>query len=278
MLAGLRRSLVSLWFLSLTAHAQSYFQCGDLAALERGPEALGERVDRDLCRRSNVRGVDTLHCEGVAKSAFGLTTSEVSASAGIGGTRRLTLVFRAGSERVLAAVERSLPVEFEPDGVDWFAIAIDDVRRRFRISERDDGATLLACELTGSANRALGGAIEGRLRYEKAARVSTRVCAIPVDTDLPLACLELPPRLKQFRIEGLPAAAYFVAAYPLQDNALGMVAAYARRLRDCHDQPGCVAALIVPVEVRAGQRSVGIDIEQRFAEVPERVRRVRLGR
>ena len=273
-----RLAAASALLLSQLAFAQSYLQCTDLAALERGPDALAEIVGNATCRRSNVRGVDTLHCEGLARPAFGLTTSEISASAEIAGTRRLTLVFRAGSERVLAAVERALPVEFEVDSSGWFAIAIDDVRRRFRITTRDDGATLLACELTGAANKALGGAIEGRLRYEKAARVRTRVCAIPVDTALPLACLEMPPRLKQFRIDGLPAAQYFVAAYPLEDNALGMVAAYAKSLRDCRDQSGCVAALVTPINVKAGSTTAGVDIEQRFADVPERVRRVRLGR
>ncbi len=268
--------------LALPAVAANYWQCEDVDAIRRGPDALAEilAAETDRCRRTSVRGVDTLNCELTRpRSAFGLSAVEVSASIQQGGTRRLSFIFRAGDERVRQAVERRMGVSFEPDIGGYLAISADDVQRRFRVALRDDGATQLACEVTGEPDRSLMATIEGRLAYERAAKVPTRVCAIPVDTALPMRCVELPRGLKQFRIDGLSAAEYYLAAYPLEDNPDGVVAAYGRSLRDCSDAPpGCVATLLVPLRVSAGMTQIGIRIEQRFAAVPERVGRVREGR
>lgn len=268
--------------MALPAFAANYWQCEDTEAIRRGPQALAEIMgaEADRCRRTNVRGVDTLNCElSRPRSAFGLSAVEVSASIQQGGTRRLSFIFRAGDERVRQAVESRLAVSFEPDIGGYLAISPDDVQRRFRVALRDDGATQLACEITGEPDRSLMATIEGRLAYEGAAKVPTRVCAIPVDTALPMRCSELPERLKQFRIDGLSGADYYLAAYPLEDNPDGVVAAYGRRLRDCADAaPGCVSTLLVPLKVTAGMTQIGIKIEQRFAAVPERVGRVREGR
>lgn len=262
--------------------APDYWSCADTDAILRGPDALAQVLgaQADQCRRSNVRGVDTLNCELTRpRSAFGLSAVEVSASVQQGGTRRLSLMFKAGSERVRQVVEQRMAVEFEPDLGGWLAISPDDVQRRYRVNERDDGATQLSCEITGEPVDSLAGVLAGRLSYEGAGRSSTRVCAIPVDESLPLRCVELPMRLKHFRIEGLAAADYYLAAYPLADNPQDIVAAYARTLRDCGDAPkGCVAALVVPLKVGAGLTQIDIRIEQRFAAVPERVARVRAGR
>lgn len=262
--------------------APDYWSCADTDAILRGPDALAQVLgaQADQCRRSNVRGVDTLNCELTRpRSAFGLSAVEVSASVQQGGTRRLSLMFKAGSERVRQLVEQRMAVEFEPDLGGWLAISPDDVQRRYRVNERDDGATQLSCEITGEPVDSLAGVLAGRLSYEGAGRSSTRVCAIPVDESLPLRCVELPMRLKHFRIDGLAAADYYLAAYPLADNPQDIVAAYARTLRDCGDAPkGCVAALVVPLKVGAGLTQIDIRIEQRFAAVPERVARVRAGR
>jgi hypothetical protein len=264
------------------ALAANYWQCEDVDAISRGPDALAEIMagEIDRCRRTNVRGVDTLNCElSRPRAAFGLSAVEVSASIQQGGTRRLSFIFRAGDERVRQAVERRLAVSFEPDIGGYLAISPDDVRRRFRVAPRDDGATQLACEVAGEPERSLMATVEGRLVYPGAAKVPTRVCAIPVDSALPMRCVELPERLKQFRIDGLSAADYYIAAYPLADNPDGVVAAYGRTLRDCTDAPpGCVSTLLVPLRVTAGMTDLGIRIEQRFAAVPERVGRVREGR
>ncbi len=274
--------LVAGWFLASSAAAANYWQCEDVDAISRGPDALAELMAGEIerCRRTNVRGVDTLNCElARPRAAFGLSAVEVSASVQQGGTRRLSLIFRAGDERVRQAVERRLAVSFEPDIGGYLAISADDVRRRFRVALRDDGATQLACEVTGEPERSLMATIEGRLTYPGAAKAPTRVCAIPVDSALPLRCIELPERLKLFRIDGLSAAEYYIAAYPLADNPDHVVAAYGRYLRDCTDAPpGCVSTLLVPLKLSAGMTELGIRIEQRFAEVPERVGRVREGR
>jgi hypothetical protein len=264
------------------AFAANYWQCEDIDAIRRGPAALAEFMgtEADRCRRTNVRGVDTLNCElARPRSAFGLSAVEVSASVQQGGTRRLSLIFRAGDERVRQVVERRMGVTFEPDIGGYLAISPEDVQRRFRVALRDDGATQLACEITGEPDRSLMATIEGRLTFERAGKVPTRVCAIPVDSALPMRCVELPEGLKQFRIDGLSAADHYLAAYPLEDNPDGVVAAYGRTLRDCSDAPpGCVATLLVPLKVVAGMTQIGIRIEQRFAAVPERVGRVREGR
>lgn len=264
------------------APAAGYLQCEDADAIRRGPDALAEFMGADAsqCRRTRVHGVDTLNCElARPKSAFGLSVVEVSASLQAGGTRRLALMFKAGDERVRPAVEKRLGLGFEPDVGGWLAFAPDDVTRRFRVTLRDDGATQLACEITGEPVAALAAAVEGRLAYPGAAKAPTRVCAIPVDVSLPLRCIELPAKLKKFRIDGLAGADYYLAAYPLEGNPEGMVAAYGRSLRDCSDAPpGCVAALLVPLRVNTGMTQIDIRIDQRFAAVPERVGRVREGR
>ncbi|GMU43016.1 MAG: hypothetical protein IT479_02195 [Xanthomonadales bacterium] len=263
-------------------HASDYWQCTDPVAIARGPEALEQALGADAarCRRSNVRGVDTLNCElARPRVAFGLSALEVSASVQAGGTRRLTLVFKVGEARVRKAVEQVLGVVFERDIGGWLAIAEDDVQRRFRVLERDDGATQFACEVPGEAAAVLNAAIIGRLTYEGAGRVSTRVCAIPVDESLPLRCVELPPRIRRFRIDDLAGADYYLAAYPLEDNPEGVIAAYGRTLRDCSAAPaGCVAALLVPLKLSAGMSLDDVHIGQRFAAVPARVARVREGR
>lgn len=281
----MRGSLIGICLLLLTPAAWAsadYWSCADSAAILRGPDALSEALGDAAasCRRSNVRGVETLNCElARSRTAFGLSAVEVSASVQQGGTRRLSLMFRTGSERVRQAVERRIPVVFEPDLGGWLAISPDDVQRRYRVNERDDGATQLSCEVTGDPVADLGGAIEGRLIYEKAGRSATRVCAIPVDESLPLRCTELPKGLKKFRLQGLAATDYYLAAYALDDNPKAIVAAYARSLRDCSEHPqGCVAALIVPLKLTPGITQLDVRIEQQFAAVPERVARVRQGR
>lgn len=267
---------------ALPAGAASYWQCEDFEAIRRGPEALAEILgaEAERCRRTSVRGVDTLNCElARPRAAFGLSAVEVSASIQQGGTRRLSLIFRAGDERVRQAVERRHAVAFEADIGGYLAISPDDVQRRFRVAVRDDGATQLACELTGEPDPSLMATIEGRIAYPGAAKAPTRVCAIPVDSALPMRCVELPVGLKQFRIAGLSGADYYLAAYALADNPEGVVAAYGRPLRDCSNAPpGCVAMLLVPLKVSAGMTQIGLRIEQRFAAVPERVGRVREGR
>ena len=275
--------LFLLWgFSTSAAAAANYWQCEDVDAIRRGPDALAEimAAEADRCRRTSVRGVDTLNCElARPRTAFGLSAVEVSASIQQGGTRRLSLIFKAGEERVRQVVERRHAVSFEADIGGYLAISADDVQRRFRVATRDDGATQLACEVTGEPDLSLMATIEGRLAYEGAARTPTRVCAIPVDGALPMRCTELPERLKRFRLDGLSSADYYLAAYPLEDNPDGVVAAYGRQLRDCTDAaPGCVAALLVPLRVNPGMTQIGIRIEQRFAAVPERVGRVREGR
>ena len=224
--------------------------------------------------------MDTLNCElARPRAAFGLSVVEVSASLQAGGTRRLALMFKAGEERVRPTVEKRLGLVFETDVGGWLAFAPDDVTRCFRVAVRDDGATQLACEVTGEPVASLAAVVEGRLAYPGAAKVPTRVCAIPVDRSLPLRCSELPAKLKKFRIDGLAGADYYLAAYPLEDNPDGVVAAYGRTLRDCSDAPaGCVAALLVPFKVTSGMTHVDVRIDQRFAAVPERVGRVREGR
>jgi len=263
-------------------HASDYWQCGDPEAIARGPEALSEVLGADAssCRRNSVRGVDTLNCElKRPRSAFGLSVVEVSASVQVGGTRRLALVFKAGHERVRALVERTLDLRFEPAVGGWQALDPTHVEHRFRVLERDDGATQLHCEVPGEPAAALGASIAGRLAFEGAGKAPTRVCAIPVDEALPMRCVELPAKLRQFRLEGLAGADYYLAAYPLEGNPDGVVAAYGRSLRDCSEAPaGCVAALLVPLKVSAGMRLDEIRIEQRFAAVPARVGRVREGR
>lgn len=267
---------------ALPAAAADYWECGDPDAIARGPEALASALGADAaqCRRSTVRGIDTLNCElARPRAAFGLSAVEVSASVQAGGTRRLTLVFKAGSERVRGAAGRVLGVSFEPDIGGWSALAADATQRRFRVLERDDGATQLACEVAGEASEALTAAIVGRLAYEGAAKAPTRVCAIPVDESLPIRCIELPQQMRQFRIDGLAGADYYLAAYALAGNPDGVVAAYGKQLRDCSEAPaGCVAALLVPVKVSAGMTLDDVRIEQRFAAVPARVGRVREGR
>jgi hypothetical protein len=266
-----------------SAHAADYLACADTEALLRGPDALAEALGpavASTCRRIQVRGVDTLNCElARPRAAFGLSAVEISASAQQGGTRRLAFVFKAGLDRVRAAAERRLGVRFEDDLRGMVAGDPVDPRRTYRLAERDDGATQLACEVAGDPLTSLGGTLEGRLAYEGAGKGATRVCAIPVDDRLPIRCEELPARLRTFRISGLPAAEYFLAAYPLEHNEQDFVAAYARPLRDCSANPeGCVAAIIVPITVKTGQTELGIRIEERFAQVPTRVNRVREGR
>lgn len=276
-----RWMLLLILLMSASAGAADYWQCEDVDAIRRGPDALAEMLgaESDHCRRTSVRGVDTLNCELTRpRIAFGMSAVEVSASVQQGGTRRLSLIFKAGDERVRQAVERRLLVSFEPDIGGYLAISSDDVQRRFRVASRDDGATQLACEVTGEPDTRLMAAIQGRLAFAGAAKVPTRVCAIPVDTALPMRCIELPARLKRFYIADLSSADYYLAAYPLEDNPDGVVAAYGRKLRDCTDAaPGCVAALLVPLHLNPGMTQIGIKIEQRFAAVPERVGRVREG-
>lgn len=284
----MRRCLLQLlhavaWLgLSAAATAADYWSCADTEAILRGPEGLRDALgaSADGCRRTNVRGVDTLNCElARPRNAFGLSALEVSASVQQGGTRRLSFIFKAGSERVRQAVERKLPVQFEPDIGGWLAISPADVQQRYRVTERDDGATQLVCEVTGEPPIGVSGAVEGRLAWPGAGRQLTRVCAIPVDESLPIRCVELPAQLKRFRIDALAAADYYVAAYELDDNPEGHIAAYARRLRDCTDAPpGCVAALLVPLRVLPGITLPDVRIEQVYAAVPERVGRVRAGR
>lgn len=272
--------ILSMW--ALHAGAANYWQCEDVEAIRRGPDALAEVLgaEAERCRRTSVRGVDTLNCElARPRVAFGMSAVEVSASIQQGGTRRLSLIFKAGDERVRQAVERRLLVSFEPDIGGYLAISADDVQRRYRVALRDDGATQLACEVTGEPDTRLMAAIQGRLAYPGAASVPTRVCAIPVDSALPMRCVELPVKLKRFYIADLSSADYYLAAYPLEDNPEGVVAAYGRKLRECSDTAvGCVATLLVPLHVNAGMTQIGIKIEQRFAAVPERVGRVREGR
>lgn len=264
------------------AAANDYLECQDVDAIRRGPEALAAYIgaEIDQCRRTSVHGVDTLNCElARPRTAFGLSVVELSASLQAGGTRRLALMFKAGEERLRPAVEKRIGIGFEPDVGGWLAFAPDDVTRRFRVVVRDDGATQLACEITGEPVASLNAVVEGRLAYPGAAKAPTRVCAIPVDTSLPLRCTELPAKLKKFRIDGLAGADYYLAAYALEGNPEGVVAAYGRKLRDCSDAPaGCVAALLVPFKVSTGVTHVDVRIDQRFAAVPERVGRVREGR
>lgn len=274
--------LLGLCALASFADASNYWQCEDFDAIRRGPDALAEQLGAAAqnCRRTNVRGVDTLNCELTRpRSAFGLSAVEISASVQQGGTRRLSMIFKAGDERVRKAVEARLPIRFEPDIGGYLAISADDVQRRYRVALRDDGATQLACEITGEPDESLAASIDGRLSYPGAAKSSTRVCAIPVDPALPMRCSELPVGMRHFRLADLSAADYYLAAYPLADNPDGVVAAYGKPLRDCTDAPpGCVAALLVPIHVAAGMMMMDIRIEQRFAAVPERVARVRAGR
>ncbi|MFO1493876.1 MAG: hypothetical protein U1F26_04355 [Lysobacterales bacterium] len=273
---------VALLGLAAATPAVDYWSCADTEAILRGPDGLREVLGAaaDGCRRTNVRGVDTLNCElARPRSAFGLSALEVSASVQQGGTRRLSFIFKAGSERVRQAVERKLPVQFEADLGGWLAISPDDVQQRYRVYERDDGATQLVCEVTGEPPVGVAGAVEGRLAWSGAGRQLTRVCAIPVDESLPIRCVELPAQLKRFRIDGLAAADYYIAAYELDDNPDGHIAAYARPLRDCTGAaPGCVAALLVPLRVLPGITLPDVRIAQVYAAVPERVARVRAGR
>lgn len=261
------------------AGAANYWQCEDAEAISRGPAALTEALGRDAdsCRRTNVRGVDTLNCElQRGRAAFGLTAVEVSASVQQGGTRRLSLVFKAGQDRVRNAVESRLGLTFDSGLRGLEALSPDDLQRRYRLSERDDGATQLSCEISGEPDPSLQAAVEGRLTYAGAGRTETRVCAIPLGTALPIRCVELPPRLRRFRIDGLAGADYYIAAYALAKNPDGAVAAYGKRLRDCSDAPaGCVATLLVPLRVIAAETMTDVVIEQRFASVPERVGLVR---
>lgn len=268
--------------LCMPLHAADYWQCADPDAIARGPEALAAALGAQAqdCRRSTVRGVDTLNCElKRPRVAFGLPVVEVSASVQVAGTRRLALVFKAGHERVRAVLEHALDLHFEPAVGGWQALPADQPEHRFRVLERDDGATQVHCEVPGEPAAALGASIAGRLAYEGAGKAPTRVCAIPVDEALPLRCVELPARLRQFRVEGLAGADYYLAAYPLEGNPDGVIAAYGRSLRDCSAAPaGCVAALLVPLKLSAGMRLDEIRIEQRFAAVPARVGKVREGR
>ncbi len=265
--------------LSGTLSAANYWQCEDASAISRGPEALAEILgtDANFCRRTNVRGVDTLNCElPRSRSAFGLGVVEVSASIQQGGTRRLSLVFKSGQERVQRAVESRLGLRFEDGLRGLVATPADDFQRHYRLAERDDGATQLACEISGAPDPSLQAVVEGQLSYPGAGSTETRVCAIPVGTALPIRCVELPPRLRHFRIDGLAGADYYLAAYPMADNPDGVVAAFGRPLRDCTDAPpGCVATLLVPLRVKAGETQGNVVIEQRFAGVPERVGLVR---
>lgn len=271
--------LILAYVLSAPLAAANYWQCEDADAISRGPEGLSEVLggDADYCRRTNVRGVDSLNCElPRSRSAFGLSVVEVSASVQQGGTRRLSLVFKSGADRVRSAVESRLGVHFESDLRGLAALSPDDLLRSYRLTERDDGATQLSCEISGEPDASLQAAVEGRLSYPGAGKTETRVCAIPVGNALPIRCVELPKRLRRFRIDGLAGADYYIAAYALADNPDGVVAAYGRRLRDCSDAPaGCVATLLVPLRVIAAETMTDVDIEQRFAGVPERVRLVR---
>ena len=75
--------LLILWMSAAAANAANYWQCEDVDAIRRGPDALAEMLgaEAERCRRTSVRGVDTLNCElARPRSAFGLSAVEVSAS------------------------------------------------------------------------------------------------------------------------------------------------------------------------------------------------------
>ena len=123
--------LLGLCALASFADASNYWQCEDFDAIRRGPDALAEQLGAAAqnCRRTNVRGVDTLNCELTRpRSAFGLSAVEISASVQQGGTRRLSMIFKAGDERVRKAVEARLPIRFEPADVEaTLARAVADI-------------------------------------------------------------------------------------------------------------------------------------------------------
>lgn len=261
--------------------AGDYWSCADWEAIGRGPEgmlaALGGRTTG--CKRFQVRGVDTLNCEfEQARRAFGLNLVEASASSSQFGLRRLSLVFKHGLDRVRASVERQGGLRLELRDGDWHARLDGPGERVLVLTERDDGASQLRCEMMAHAEEALAAVILGRLDWPGAAREPMRVCAVPVDAALPMRCQELPQGMRQFRLDGLVAAEYWVAAMPLDGTR--WIAAHGRFLRDCSQatSPGCVAALLTPVRTRAGEVEEGLRIDQRFAEAPQALQRMRSGR
>lgn len=135
-------------------------------------------------------------------------------------------------------------------------------------------------------NRLEMAAIQGRLAYEGAAKVPTRVCAIPVDRrQCPMRCIELPVRLKKFCIAdprggyATTTATAALSAGRTRSRRRGCRLRSASCIISCADAaPGCVSTLLVPLHVNPGMTQIGIKIEQRFAAVPERVGRVREGR
>ncbi len=79
-----RWMLLLILLISASAGAADYWQCEDVDAIRRGPDALAELLgaESDHCRRTSVRGVDTLNCELTRpRIAFGMSAVEVRITA-----------------------------------------------------------------------------------------------------------------------------------------------------------------------------------------------------
>lgn len=279
----MRKLLVGglIWAWASTGLASdNYFECGDWAAIERGPEGLSAVLGEaaQSCRRADVRDARSLDCEfEPPRSAFGMLLRGASATLLADGSRRLSLNLAPSRARAVGPIESRLGLRFERSEPIWIANDPEAMERRYALAERDDGITQLYCQLAASsADGVPGASIVGRLELPALPQSPTRVCALPADESLPRRCVELAAGVQEFRIDGLVQGEYYLASYALQDNPGQWVAAHARRLRDCpQGESDCIGALLLPLQTRQGEVISGVLIDQVFHAVPTRVARIR---
>lgn len=263
--------------------------CDDRAALEStdgGLDAALRARAAERCRTLGLRSGTALECElDSPLVVVGLPTREIGSARDHDGARRVRSVFRASAGRLretLAA--RGLRFDALDDDR-WSAAVGTDGRLRVEVSAREDGSSVLACILAPlrdeAGDLALGldaqrGGVSGRTRFPGGALPPTRVCAVPREPAGRLRCVLVPRGRDDYLMTGLPAGAYDVVAYALEDNPNGWYGAHAVPLQDCApNQPGCAGGLLVPVDVRGGAIRTDIDPDRVFTQLPPRLAAIR---
>lgn len=255
--------------------------CSDAAALQVDWATLGRTLSAEAdCRENRYPSGNEFECRARGGfSAYGIAVQEFILRDS-GGTRELRGVFKAGVGALRAAAERRHHAAFaQQDASTWRAELGDG--RALRVDQREDGASELACIVSGKlaadANRAgadaAHGAIAGRLAFPSSPLPPMRVCAVPADQGSASGgwCALTGEGEWSFLIGGVPPGEYVVLAWPVRDNPNHYILGHGQPLQDCvPNEPLCAGGALTRVYVHAGEVLRGVDAIQAFTDLPSR--------
>ncbi len=280
--------LLALLGVSLPAHALDFaalLGCRDPAALVAAADRLRNEaaaLSDARCKRVEASGQRAVECDlNRSIAVFGLPVNEFSIGSDSGRGARTRSVFRASAARVAQAAGTALRHDFvaDADGI-YRALIAGTPPVRVSVAPREDGASILLCELPATADSAedilagvdsARGGIAGRLSFPGGSLPPMRVCAIPRDPWLRTRCILTHEGQADYLITGLTPGDYDVASFALAGNSNGLVGAHARRLEDCApNQSGCAGGVLVARRVRAGEVTTDVDPDRFYTTLPAR--------